>query len=229
MDNKTKRSIFEQYSEEEKLIYRQKIFDLSHEIFSDEKNLKRLISYTLRKMRGLTKTQTINGLEAKDFIQVGILKTAEGKRFFAGESAKDLLLHLYYIIPSLLWNELKKIKVATILNDKSVNKKKLKNRFLAFNPALDDEEKILDITIKGTDTSILDALINRETIANVESFIYNELEKKEDYIGPYLYNAYIEGEPEPHKYVAKELNIPIEEVRNADKRLKRIINKAMRF
>lgn len=83
--------------------------------------------------------------------------------------------------------------------------------------------------MKETDTSNLDRLIMQETIKNIESYIYKQLEQKNDIIATYLYDAYIDGEPNPHQYVAKSSNIPIEEVRNTDKRLKRIIKKAMRF
>lgn len=222
-------SEFEYYSDAEKLKYKEKVFDLSQEICSDENILSRLISYTLKKMRRFAKYDSINGLEAQDFIQEAILKTAEGVRFWPGTSLEELLYHFYFIIPSLISNELKKTKITITTDDEFGTRKVYKDKFVSHNPAEDDEKEILEIIIKGTDTSDLDRLIMQETIKKTESYIYDELEKNEDYIGTYLYQAKINGEPNPHLHVAKILNIPIEDVRNADKRLKRIINKSMRF
>ncbi|WP_290661630.1 hypothetical protein [Ignavibacterium sp.] len=220
---------FEHYSDADKLRYKQKVLDISEVICSDDDIMIKLMDYTLKKMRYLARYDSINGMEAQDFIQEAILKTVEGDRFWQGETVKELLDHYYHIIPSLIWNELKKTKLVVTINDEFGTRKIYSDKFVRHNPAEDDEKEILDIVINETDTSILDNLIMQEIIKKTESCIYNELEKNEDYIGLYLYEAKINGEPNPHKHVAKELNIAIEDVRNADKRLKRIINKSKRF
>ena len=220
---------FEHYSDADKLRYKQKVLDISEMICSDDDIMTKLTNYTLKMMRRFAKHDSINGMEAQDFIQEAILKTVEGNRFWQGETVKELLDHYYHIIPSLIWNELKKTKLVVTTNDEFGTRKIYRDKFVRHNPSEDDEEDILEVIIKETDTSNLDRLIMQETINKIESFIYNEFDKNEDYIGPYLYEAKINGEPNPHKYVAKTLNVPIEDVRNADKRLKRIINKAMRF
>lgn len=220
---------FEHYSDADKLRYKQKVLDISEMICSDDDIMTRLIKHTLKIMKQYAKHDSINGMEAQDFIQEAILKTVEGNRFWQGETVKELLDHYYHIIPSLIWNELKKTKLVVTTNDEFGARKIYRDKFVRHNPAEDDEEDILGVIIKETDTSNLDRLIMQETINKAELYIYNEFDKNEDYIGPYLYDAKINGETNPHKHVAKELNIPIEDVRNADKRLKRIINKAMRF
>ncbi|AFH50175.1 Hypothetical protein IALB_2472 [Ignavibacterium album JCM 16511] len=221
--------LFEHYSYADKLRYKQKVLDLSEVICSDDATMTKLTSYTLNKLRYFTRHHSINGMEAQDFIQEAILKTVEGNRFWQGETVEQLLNHFYCIIPSLIANECKKTKLVESTHDEFGPSKIYKDKFVRHNPPEDDEEKISEIMIKGTDTSILDALVNQEIIKQTELYIYKELEKNEDYIGTYLYEAHLDGVSEPHKHVANILNLPIEEVRNADKRLKRIINKAMRF
>lgn len=227
--DKFPRSSFEQLSDLEKIQYRQNVFDLSEKIISDENEVKRLTAFSLKKIQQFSGHHSINGREAEDFIQDAILKIVEGDRYWNGHTEKDLLNHIYYIIPSLIWNELKKIRKTEIKKDDFGEYKSSKNIFVPFNPAEDDEEKISEFIIKGTDTSILDTLINQEIINQTEIHIYKELEKNQDYIGPYLYEAHLNGISEPHKHVADSLNVPIEDVRNAEKRLKRIINKSKRF
>lgn len=227
--DKFPRSSFEQLSDLEKIQYRQNVFDLSEKIISDENEVKRLTAFTSKKIKQFSGHHSIKVREAEDFIQDAILKIVEGDRYWNGHTEKDLLNHIYYIIPSLIWNELKKIRKTEIKKDDFGEYKSSKNIFVPFNPAEDNEEKISEFIIKGTDTSILDTLINQEIINQTEIHIYKELEKNQDYIGPYLYEAHLNGISEPHKHVADSLNVPIEDVRNAEKRLKRIINKSKRF
>jgi len=234
--NKISGTRYDQLSDEEKFNYREKVFALAEKISNDEKSLKKLIVYTNRIMMKFAKDNSIYGREAVDFVQDALLKTAEGKRYFEGNSEEEFLSHLYYIIPSLVSNELKKIKDEIEIENESGKSKIHTDKYVKITHVDycgdnddDNDDKNFEIIIKGTDTSELDRIIFQETIDKTQEYIYKEFDKKQDYIGPYLFDAHLDGVQNPHKHEAETLNLPIEDVRNTDKRLKRIVNKAKRF
>lgn len=226
---KEKKSPFEEFSEVEKIEYRQWVFNLSENILNDAEKVKKLIGYTLSEMKRFSKEPIINAREAEDFVQDTILKISEGKRFFGGSTEKDLFGFMLSIIPSIIYNEWKKTKVKLELNDEFGKRNVACDKYIPFNPAEDDEEILSDIVIKGTDTTILDKMILDETTKTANTYIIKELKKKRDSIGLHLFKAKKMGKSNYQKHVAKILQLPIKEVRNAAKRLERIINKAKRF
>lgn len=226
---KEKKSPFEEFSEAEKIEYRQRVFNLSENILKDAENVSKLIGYTLSEMKKFSKEPSINAREAEDFVQDAILKISEGKRFFSGSTEKELFGFMLNIIPSIIYNEWKKTKVKLELNDEFGKRNVVSDKYIPFNPAEDDEAILSDIIIKGTDTTILDKMILDETAGRVENYIIKELKEREDYIGLQLYEAKKFGSSNHHHQIAKILQLPIEDVRNAAKRLDRIINKAKRF
>lgn len=225
---------FDALSDIEKIKYREKAFKISEELMRDDKVVTKLTRYTLRKIKKYTKHHSINGKEAKDFIQDAILKTAEGDRPFAGDTKEDLLSHFYYIIPSLVFCELKKIKIKLVVQDEFGEKSIYPDKFISIDEMIDnlnndDDNDKPGFELASRDASLLDQIIFQEELNKVEYIIYNELDKNDDTIALYLYESKLNGVKNPHKHIAKELNVSIEEVRNAEKRLKRIINKAKRL
>lgn len=229
MDENKKISPFQDLTDTEKLDYHEKVSNLITQLYSDENKMTRLVSLTNNIMKEYTRLDSINSREARDFIQDAFLKIYDGKRFFNGNTVEELYHFIIYILRSLIWNELKKTKYFETEKDEFGEKKFLKDKFISFNPADDDEENISDIMIKGTDTSILDRMIWQEEIDRTESKIIEVAEANNDPAILYLIEARLDGVPNPHKFVAEELGIDINEVRNAYKRLKNIINKQMRF
>lgn len=215
----------------ERIKYKDKVWKFSEKLIKDEKAITKLTRYTLKKIHKYTKHHSINGKEAKDFIQDALLSTAEGVRPFRGSTIKDFLNHLYYIIPSIIFNELKKVKIKLEVQSESGKEVMYQNKFISIeemgdNYNSDNDEECPGFEIASRDTSTLDQIILQEELNNVERFIYSELEKNNDIIALYLYQAKINGIKNPQQHVAEQLNVPIKEVRNAAKRLYRIINKA---
>lgn len=68
-------------SEEEKNNYKEKVVSLFEKLFNDKPIISKLTFYTTRLISNYTKNETINGKEAKDFIQEATLKIIEGERY----------------------------------------------------------------------------------------------------------------------------------------------------
>jgi RNA polymerase sigma factor (sigma-70 family) len=225
---------FDALSDIEKTKYTEKVLKISEELMKDEKVVTKLTGYTFKRIQKYTKHHSINGKEAEDFIQDAILRTAEGDRPFTGITEKDLLDHLYYIIPSLILGELKKIKIKLEVRDESGIRPIYPDKFISIDEMIDnltndDDDDKPGFELASRDSSLLDQIIFQEELNEIENYIYSVIEKNDDIIALYLYESKINGVKNPHKHVAKQLNVSIEEVRNAEKRLKRIINKAKRL
>ncbi|MGQ9644400.1 MAG: hypothetical protein ACUVT3_11130 [Ignavibacterium sp.] len=232
--NKPDLHSFDDLNDIEKIKYTKMVWEYAGELIKDDKAMIKLNRYTSKIIFKYTKHHSINGKEAKDFIQDALLSTAEGKRFFRGSNKKDLLNHLYYIIPSIISNELKKVKIGLEVQTESGKEKMYQDKFISIDEMMenynnDDDDDKPGFELASKDSSILDRIIFQEELNDVERFIYSELEKNDDIISIYLYEAKINGIKNPHKHVAEQLNVPVEEVRNAAKRLDRTINKAMRY
>ena len=210
------------------------VLELEANLIKDDNAMNKLNWYTSKIISKYTKHHSINGKEAKDFIQDALLSTAEGERLFRGSTTKDLLNHFYYIIPSIIFNELKKVKIKLEGQNESGKELMYQDKFISIDEMSDsyngdDDDNQPRFELASTDSSILDRIIFQELLNEVESFIYSELRKNNDTISMYLYEARLNGIKNPHKYVAQQLNVAIKEVQNAAKRLNRIINKAMRY
>lgn len=237
MDNKNPFSgnhSFNELNDIERIKYSENVLKLGADLIKDEKAMTKLNGYTTKIISKYTKHHSVNGKEAKDFIQDALLSTVEGVRLFRGNTTKDLLNHFYYIIPSLIFNELKKVKIKLEGQNESGKEKMYQDKFISIDEMMenynsDDDDDKPGFELASTDSSILDRIIFQEELNDVERFIYSELEKNDDIISIYLYEAEINGIKNPHKHVTEQLNVPVEEVRNAAKRLNRIINKAMRY
>ena len=225
---------FDALNEIERIKYSENVLELGANLIKDDNAKKKLNWYTSRIIFKYTKHHSINGKEAKDFIQDALLSTAEGERLFRGSTTKDLLNHFYYIIPSIIFNELKKVKIGLEVQNESGKELMYQDKFISIDEMSDsyngdDDDNQPRFELASTDSSILDRIIFQEELNDVERFIYSELDKNNDIISMYLYQAIIDGTKNPHKHVAEQLNVPVEDVRNAAKRLNRIINKAMRY
>ena len=225
---------FDALNEIERIKYSENVLELGANLIKDDNAMKKLNWYTSKIISKYTKHHSINGKEAKDFIHDALLNTAEGARPFRGITIKDLLDHLYYIIQSIIFNELKKVKIKLEGQNESGKELMYQDKFISIDEMSDsyngdDDDNQPRFELASTDSSILDRIIFQEELNDVERFIYSELDKNNDIISMYLYQAIIDGTKNPHKHVAEQLNVPVEDVRNAAKRLNRIINKAMRY
>lgn len=225
---------FDSLSDIEKIKYRDKVLNISEELMKDEKVVTKLTGYSFNKIREYTKHHSINGKEAEDFVQDAILRTAEGDRHFKGDTKEDLLSHFYIIISSLIVCELKKIKIKLEVHDESGIRPIYPDKFISIDEMIDnltndDDDDKPGFELASRDSSLLDQIIFQEELNEVENYIYSVIEKNDDIIALYLYESKLNGVKNPHKHVAKQLNVSTEEVRNAEKRLKRIINKAKRL
>mgnify|MGYP005853365637 FL=1 len=225
---------FDALNEIERIKYSENVLELGANLIKDDNAMNKLNWYTSKIISKYTKHHSINGKEAKDFIHDALLSTAEGARPFRGITIKDLLDHLYYIIQSIIFNELKKVKIKLEGQNESGKELMYQDKFISIDEMSDsyngdDDDNQPRFELASTDSSILDRIIFQELLNEVESFIYSELRKNNDTISMYLYEARLNGIKNPHKYVAQQLNVAIKEVQNAAKRLNRIINKAMRY
>ena len=225
---------FNELNDIERIKYSDNVLELEANLIKDDNAMNKLNWYTSKIISKYTKHHSINGKEAKDFIHDALLSTAVGARPFRGITIKDLLDHLYYIIQSITFNELKKVKIKLEGQNESGKELMYQDKFISIDEMSDsyngdDDDNQPRFELASTDSSILDRIIFQELLNEVESFIYSELRKNNDTISMYLYEARLNGIKNPHKYVAQQLNVAIKEVQNAAKRLNRIINKAMRY
>lgn len=222
---------FDALNDNEKLKYKENVIKIYIELVKDKLAMTKLTRYTLKKIIKYTNHHSINAKEAKDFLQDAFLITVDGYRPFWGKTKEDLLGHLYYIIPSIICNEAKKIKVKLEVQNEAGKKAIYKDKFMRIDEIKENyyNNNMSGLDLASEESSILDQIIFQELLNEVESFIYSELRKNNDTISMCLYKARLKGTKNPHKYVAQQLNVAIKEVQNAAKRLKRIINKAMRY
>lgn len=225
---------FNELNDIERIKYSDNVLELGAKLIKDDNAMNKLNWYTSKIISKYTKHHSINGKEAKDFIQDALLSTAEGARPFRGSTIKDLLDHLYYIIPSIIFNELKKVKIKLEGQNESGKELMYQDKFISIDEMSDsyngdDDDNQPGFELASTDSSILDRIIFQEEIKDIDRVIYSEFEKNDDIISIYLYESQLKGIKNPHKHVAEQLNVPVEEVRNAAKRLNRIINKVMRY
>jgi DNA-directed RNA polymerase specialized sigma24 family protein len=172
---------------------------------ADKLLIRKLVNYAANLLK--LKKNIVLVIEPTDIVNETITKILEGKRHWNKTKYPDLLDFIKVAIQSELNNAIN----AKLTNNKNLGKK---HRFVSIYNETEDGE-IVEIQIEDTSENILEVLSIDQFIETLQKL----LEDNEDLEAMLVLDEILLGYT--NKEISEKLNIPIDQVENAKKRIKR--------